>query len=500
MIQNISGPLINREMEVGDPLIHRLLYRLFVKLEFPVSGVLIYQWVSILSGIVLFSFLYSWARKEYKGAGSQLLFLLLFFSQGSVMLFFGHAESYSLLFAAVVVFFLTALRTTGGGSFVIPAITAGAAVFLHPAGAVLLPLLLFLWLLPRNRISLTKVRLLILAVTAGICIIAAALFFRSQGSELFLQFFPDTLHPYAVLSSGHLVDLLNMIGLLSPVSLILLCAYGPPKINNRQVFLLGSSLVLLISMGMIGINLEAADWDLFAFSLIPLFLLAFETANSRGLEEKAVKYSGIALAIIAFHTAPWVLSNTSVPITLRQYSAIAFRSSHYDRTNIYARGMVQAFSPPMNDYTGALKLGDDAVRSGMADSRIWNNMGWVYYKLDRIPEAIDAYRRVLLVDPGHFKAWFMLGTMHMDSARYDSSANSFRRASASRPNDLVSRQLWADGLLRSGALMQSAVVCDSALIHWPNDRLLLAIKMECRRRMIKPGSSISAAETFKSLK
>ena len=55
---------------------------------------------------------------------------------------------------------------------------------------------------------------------------------------------------------------------------------------------------------MVDIVLEAADWDLFAFSLTPLFLMAFEAVRQKGLGKQPARYTGLALAVMVFHTLP----------------------------------------------------------------------------------------------------------------------------------------------------------------------------------------------------
>ena len=172
LISQISGPLFPNYMEFGDALIHQLTFRLFSLFGMNASGFQVYRWTSIGAGLVICFMLFYWVKNMYKDKIIGQLFILLFFSQGAIMLFFGHPESYSLFYVVVLVFFLTAMKTLDGGKIIYSVLASVAAVFLHLAGLALLPLLLLLWLVSKNKIAVSSSITLVLLLAAVLGIFA----------------------------------------------------------------------------------------------------------------------------------------------------------------------------------------------------------------------------------------------------------------------------------------------------------------------------------------
>jgi len=500
LIGQISGPLFPNHMEFGDTFVHQLFFRFLRFLGLNASGFQVYRWTSIGAGLILCGILYSWVKSEYQDKITGQFFILLFLGQGAVMLFFGHPESYSLFYISVLAFFLTAMRTLDGGKIIYSVLAAGAAVFLHLAGLSLLPLLSLLWLVSKKKIAVSLRISLVLLVASALGIFISALWLRSSGVMLFLPMLPDPANSYAVFSTGHLVDLFNMLGLLSPLAVILLAASGLRVGGDKKLFfLLISALILFLGMSVVDIVLEAADWDLFAFSLIPLFLLAFEAVRRQSQGKPPAQYAGLALAVMAFHTFPWIFSNASEDIIVREYSLIAARYNHSDRPRLFARATMALTANLQKNNDAAIYLGKEAIKAGLEDQRIWNNIGLAYYDQELFDPSAGAYKNVIKLDSGNAKAWGMLGTIYAGKGFYDSAAAAFQQAVKGNPDDAGSWHLWADALMKNGDLSGAASICREALTRWPDDGKSWSLTASCLLRTGSPEAVMAADKALELL-
>jgi len=476
LLQYIDGSPSQLYMEYGDLLLHQLLYRLLKILGVTVSGFEVYRWYSIFAGATACLVLYLWTRHHLVDKGLGLLFVLYFLGQGSIMIFFGHPESYSLFYVAVLVFFLASIRVLAGGKIIYAVPAAGLAVFLHLAGIVLIPLIPLVWFLSKERVKISPAVGLATTLLVLTGIVVAAYLLNAQGFSLFLPIWAGATNPYALLSAGHLTDLGNMLALLFPTAILLLFLFGPPIGNDKvHYFLVVSSAVTLFGMSTVDLILEASDWDLFSFAGIPLFLLAFETARRKGIVEQTGRYAGLALAIIIFHTAPWVLSNRVEACFIKQYSLIASGYHHPDRAKLFARATMALTSPTMGINRGAVELANDAISRGFDDPRVWNNLGLAYFNLKKYDSSAAAYKEVVKKDSANVNAWGMLGNLYMQSAAFASAEDAFERVLRYSPDDQNSWLQLAGALMMNGNAREAALVSQKALLTWPDNGKLWAM-------------------------
>jgi tetratricopeptide (TPR) repeat protein len=91
----------------------------------------------------------------------------------------------------------------------------------------------------------------------------------------------------------------------------------------------------------------------------------------------------------------------------------------------------------------AVKLGDEARDAGRFDEAAahymkalkiqpkwaegWWNLGAIFYEQDRYPEARDAFRNVVALDPNRGTAWGMLGLCEFQTREYERAGNSLLR-------------------------------------------------------------------------
>ena len=83
-----------------------------------------------------------------------------------------------------------------------------------------------------------------------------------------------------------------------------------------------------------------------------------------------------------------------------------------------------------------------------ADAMSWFQVGVAYEKLERMPEAIDAYKRALVLDPEYDRAMFNLGGVLWNSGDRDQALLTWRRAVEQFPDHDLTARLRSDLSLR----------------------------------------------------
>lgn len=249
---------------------------------------LAFQGVSIVSGIVSVYFMFLIAGLiGHSEPKRYLIFFCLLFS-GVMLLFFGYAESYPLLWPLLLGFTFFALKyiETGKG-FLWACLFYIAAVFIHLYMIVFIPALVYMTLCTgRGRELYNKLRVLIGVVIIGMTSGSIYLLLSRIRSDLFIEniflavFSGKAVSPgYYIFSLSHIADILNLAILVSPILVLLVLLTGKQwkKSFNKPSYIFlwlfsGGSLAFLF---VIDPQLTMPrDWDLFAPSFIGPTILA----------------------------------------------------------------------------------------------------------------------------------------------------------------------------------------------------------------------------------
>lgn len=75
----------------------------------------------------------------------------------------------------------------------------------------------------------------------------------------------------------------------------------------------------------------------------------------------------------------------------------------------------------------SLSLWQDAVAKVPESARAWGNLGNAYEMLDARPEALEAYRRSLELNPDNDQVLYNLGTMYYYAGEYDKARSYYQR-------------------------------------------------------------------------
>lgn len=89
----------------------------------------------------------------------------------------------------------------------------------------------------------------------------------------------------------------------------------------------------------------------------------------------------------------------------------------------------------------------------------WNNLGLLLHRMGRLDEALEAYRAALEQDPRCCEAAYNLGSLHEDQGAVDEAIAEYRRALELSPD-------YADAHFNLAGALSRAGRCDEAVRHW----------------------------------
>jgi hypothetical protein len=329
-----------------------------------------YRILSPLAGALYVYALLRLADSVGRGRVEKLLLVGLLGTLGTVQLFFGYAENYSLAAAGILIFLWLALETLAGRRALWqPALALAITNGLHPSTVALAPALLVVaWVWGKRRqvdketsrlgtipegqggkvwwSALWQVVLPMALVAGGVVLLmelsgnglAALLSTDRPGGgdgRLLVPLVETTTRweHYTMFSWAHLVDWLNMQVLTAPVTLGSLAIIGVALLAERlrkngqagtashaEASSDGYALTFLaLSTGLYWLftwvwNPDYGgqrDWDLFSLAAIPSTLLLARLLPQALSDRSQLAQAGLMLTTIsAMHTMAWIYQNT----------------------------------------------------------------------------------------------------------------------------------------------------------------------------------------------
>jgi tetratricopeptide (TPR) repeat protein len=348
-----------------------------------------YRIVSILSGaiaIYLF-FLISQVLSEQRLIRI-LSFILMLFS-GTMLLFFGYAESYPALWAcfpAFVYFSINSLRgrrgKTGAGFFL------ALGIIFHLQMLVFIPAYVFVIFSSKKGLILyNRLKLFIWIILALMAIAGIITFIYKYRTDLYFEniFLPllsgKPADPgYAIISPPHLIDILNILILLSPL-LFLLFILAAENISavfrqKHSAFLAILSLSYILYLIVIDPMMSMPrDWDLFSLAAFgpTLFFAALVSEKHIHILERL--FPTILVYLIVAVTPYLIVNlkpNTSIDY-LKYIIRLDFKKS-------------QSSLVTLRDYyrlNGDAALADSLTNIGQAEFPLTRKIDSVFRALDR---------------------------------------------------------------------------------------------------------------------
>lgn len=322
-----------------DTLIHALFFRLGERWWGWQDAMPAYWWTSCLAGAAAVWIMLRLADEVGRDHLERWAVFGLTITLGSMQLFFGYPENYTLISLLILAYLWLGWRFAEGRTTLwAPSLVLAIANGFHPASLVLQPSLWVLALAGRNAGRRQVAPLLAPPLIVGLSVLAL----MSMGGHGLASFLgaeapgggdhrwlvplvevSSSWEYYTMFSRGHLLDFINQQLLTMPFTLpllVLLVAGYRSRLPRDPFgwFLLvaAASFVLLIWLWNPDYGGQR-DWDLFSVAAWPATLLAaYWLTRALAAEEGGSKAIVLARALLiilpvqGLHTAAWIFSNT----------------------------------------------------------------------------------------------------------------------------------------------------------------------------------------------
>ncbi len=298
-----------------------------------------YAWTSTLAGGLFLFVLAQLAREIGPQRRHKVVTFGLIATLGTMQLFFGYVENYTLMSLGIILYLWLAWRCLNDRIPPLwPATVLAITHGLHPSTIVLAPSLLYLgWAWARQGevrrygAAVWQIALPMIVVAAGVIVLmergghglAYLVSSDRPGGGDGRWFVPlrevtTRWEHYTMFSWGHLVDIVNEQLLAAPAplpGLLVLVAFAWPRVRQgtrwTRLLALAAGAYLLFTWTWNPDYGGQRDWDLFAPATIPLALLLADRLAAALPERAAYTQAGLMLiAAQAFHTIAWIYQNT----------------------------------------------------------------------------------------------------------------------------------------------------------------------------------------------
>jgi tetratricopeptide (TPR) repeat protein len=443
-----KGRLALKWTEPLEIIIHLYAYKLLNPI-LHLNAEALYSGISIFSGAVFVFLLFLFSELLGKDKEEGLLVFLLLGTTGSVQLFFGYAEHYTLLYLALfsyVYFSLRFLQKKGG--FLPVALFFFISIFSHFSAFYLFPSLLFLLWAGfefKNKKKRRHFRWMISFISL-ILLSGFLLFYlknRWMLGQVLVPLYPGYYYApdYTLFSFSHFLDMLSLQLLLSPVGIVLVMTtllYRDKK--NNELFSFKDKLVLfmvIVALFQLTYNFllnpglgMARDWDLFCTTALGYTLVGICLFLSRVKEEKSCRYISTVLifASLSF-TLPWILINHNPQLSVQRFRALLELDLKKSRSGHYV----------LEQYFSGKGLEEEKVK----ESKIfWEGFpeldltekGLKNYREGKNQEAIQYFLSAIQMEPNLADAHCFLGLAYYTAGNFPEAENEYKKAIELRPD------------------------------------------------------------------
>jgi len=331
-IRNAERGLAFIATEPLDSLTHALLFKSLS--DIITKAVYSYKIISILSGLLLVISANYYLSKIFRDRQIAQRSILILFLTPVSLLFFGYAESYTVLVLFIVLTLLSTYRQLEQNKFsIFPAVYFTLGCLFHLVGIVLLPAVVYAYFIglrgSNNKIK-SSILLFAMLLMALIFLLATAYLTHTsmvdiyskalQGTGQFLGLSSDKSN-YSMFSAGHLIDLFNLLVIAFPLFLLLHKAdWESIKVSIGLRFLFVSLLSYLLFFGMLNPVLGMArDWDLFSIWILPLAVFLIILLAKQDLKKPLYYFIVTSVSVLI----PWLLINSSTSAAVHRAENMA---------------------------------------------------------------------------------------------------------------------------------------------------------------------------------
>jgi Flp pilus assembly protein TadD len=459
-----------------DGFIHVIFYRTMHRLAPFWTPELTYSVISILCGGLFVFLALKLSFLLGKSNFAKVLIFSFLITLGSVQLFFGYVESYTILQVVLLAYVLSAAKFLLGKTSIVPVLVIFMiSVGLHITSLIYIPSFIYLLLRKRKGEStggkgLVKtisnafiIAALIIAsflVVSWVLVVATGLEMTGKGI-IILPLWGSNTYPFGMFSPGHISEFVNQLLLLTPMGISLLFFFLFFKLKFREFknqlinFLLLAAACALVYLFAFNFTLGSADWDLRSSPAVFFGLLGIlcfldwgegrfaqknllpeeETPDSTDHPPKSCfgwqryrKWGLVFIWIGLFHTVPWILINSSEPKALKRYVMIQEVDPHpVDEVdyNLYkiARILKWAGEP-----WEVVWLYRRAIERNPLDTLSYYNLAASYHKIGEFDSAALVLEHFFKMEPQNPKAMWMMGNILMRKEDYTAALDYMEKA------------------------------------------------------------------------
>jgi len=460
-----------------DSMLHNTVHYL-VRPHFGNRGAEVYQWLSVVIGAVTLLGVVYYIKKLFRSSGERWFAGGLIATAGSVQLFFGYVENYTLLNCLILMFLLSSfLMLKRGKPSIVPAVFFSAAFVSHPVAVVFFPSAVYVYAVVQGGKNIRDKIIQRLVKPAAVVLVFISLILiavRSVGGSVtvFIESYTHSsnllpLFPkggqYSILSPAHILDVMNEIALITPSVIafgLIVLSFGSLVRSRRIIFLLLSSAGAVFFMVVFNPKLGyARDWDIFAIAAFPLTLILTDAII--GMSKENLYRIGFPLVFVSLlHTASWVAVNASENVSVARYESItqapwwpeSARGLAHDELGQYYFTLDdfdnyifqyrKAFSLTGNTryYKNVVKMQAHLMRIGELEEYVnsnspnpdgWFYLGSAYLKAEQWDDAHRALAKALELHPGYSEIHSRLGQALAMTGKYDEALAEFTQAAVS---------------------------------------------------------------------
>ncbi len=481
----------------GTIMFHRVIAALLAKLGITKPDLPAFQFVSSVAGLVYvlgahrFASFVARLRSGMTARATYWIAFLLITGAGSMQLYYGYVENYSLTNVFILLFLVEGVRAIhGAGDFRIALLLLVLACALHLGAIIFWPAVLYLLLhLVGERRWLKPAMLVLLGLLFALFPTISEL----QIHRMFVSWTKIRYHAFGYFWPGHGIFLGNLLLVVLPAAACVLLFVrrgnigttesegaaknkGTPlspasavKQRSADFFLLASTMSALVFAFSMHPYLGPRDWDLFSFFAAPMSLWAAYRMAFARRDFDVARPLAIAAAGV-FLSAAWIAGNAqeeTVPgrvlrltyndpnhwVKVRRHQGIAVAQVLWEKghraeaTKLYERAA--AFDPERyrprvnlgiiywgeNRYAEAKPHLEAAVVQNDSHVPTLYYLGSTYFHLEERDLGERQFRRVLELDPGNPSAASYLGRITMWQGKWDEAKRLLLLASSATPDD-----------------------------------------------------------------
>ncbi|MGB8656788.1 MAG: tetratricopeptide repeat protein [Candidatus Zixiibacteriota bacterium] len=397
-----------------DGIIHHQFYRLLTLISPGINPSFSYTILSVVCGGIFIFLILLLSDLLGETAFKKLLIFFSLLTLGSIELFFGYVESYTILLVGLTLLVWLSIRHIQNKiNIILPFIVLTFSIGVHVSAIVFIPGFLYLtfwrWRKEKGRTPDVFAVLSLLGCLAIIFLAVWKVFLlKGEGNRFgqFVPILPSVETKFTMFSGAHFLEFVNQLLLVSPVGIILFLfvvyyllrtkSFHDPIVN----FLLISSLSGLFLVFIYNAHLGHADWDLRSFPGVFLTLLGILMFIRWGSAWARFKnYGVILIGLSFFHVVPWIVVNASTKMSLDRYVMTTVNDPHlrYVRGGGIWRGarvLNQAGYPER-----AQEIAKQGVEKDTTDIANYSYLGVYLSSQGKYDEAIVYLEKALSLSP-----------------------------------------------------------------------------------------------------